>query len=141
MKKDRRTNRLCGVASDWSVRYALPRRRSDVAAYPKTKVRPQLGLGFIEPGEFVLEKIRFKDFWNAKCFFLRDRAAFLVGVSKHGSRMGHEKAHCSRSSNKTKPLWMPPPISAQVSLEYQSRKSKRPTGCLADKCYRGSRLD
>jgi hypothetical protein len=28
-----------------------------------------------------------KDFWNCKMFFLRDRAAFLVGVSKHGWRM------------------------------------------------------
>jgi hypothetical protein len=45
-------------------------------------------LGFIEPGEFVLEEIRLKTFGMRNVFFLRDRAAFLVGVSKHGSRMG-----------------------------------------------------
>jgi hypothetical protein len=37
--------------------------------------------------------------------FLRDRAAFLVGVSKHGSKDGRQgKIHCSRRSNKTKPM-------------------------------------
>ena len=45
-------------------------------------------LGFIEPGEFVSEKIRLKIFGMRNVFFLRDRAAFLVGVSKHGSRIG-----------------------------------------------------
>jgi hypothetical protein len=37
--------------------------------------------------------------------------------------------------------WMPPPISASGSLEYQSRNLKRPTRFSADKCCRGSRLD
>ena len=47
-----------------------------------------MGSGFIEPGEFVSEKIRLKIFGMRNVFFLRDRAAFLVGVSKHGSRIG-----------------------------------------------------
>jgi hypothetical protein len=58
---------------------------STVAADPK--VRPKLRSGFIEPGEFLLEKMRTINFLNIQKVFLRGRTVFLVGVSKHGSQM------------------------------------------------------
>lgn len=55
-----------GAASDWSIRFALPQRRFGVAANPK--VRPQFEVGFVEAGELVLEKIRFKIFGMRNVF-------------------------------------------------------------------------
>ena len=59
------------------------RRRS----LSKNKSPSTVGVGVYRARRVCLGKDPLKDFWNAKCFFLRDRAAFLVGVSKHGWTM------------------------------------------------------
>jgi hypothetical protein len=44
----------------------------------------------LSTGKVCLGKDLLKDLRECEMLFLRDRGAFLVGASKHGSRMGRE---------------------------------------------------